>query len=249
MLNKNGLAPKVVVVGGSLGGLFNAIALRSLGCEVDVFEKSSGLMKDRGAGIVFQEEVAEFLTRYEVAPVESIVVPVRTRRYLGPDGSALQEGPMPQAMTSWDALYRKLRAAFGDEHYHSGIRLVGFDKTKDEVTARFDGGQEVVCDLLIGADGPGSTVRQQLLPSVQSEYAGYVAWRGVVAEDLVPDLAAAFADRFTFFQALHTHILCYLIPGSDGSLLAGERRLNWVWYLNAVTCLELDHVLTDISGR
>jgi 2-polyprenyl-6-methoxyphenol hydroxylase-like FAD-dependent oxidoreductase len=101
MLNGNGTAPKVVVVGGSLGGLFNAIALRSLGCEVEVFEKSSGLMKDRGAGIVFQQEVAEFLTRYEVAPLESVVVPVRTRRYLGPDGSVMQEGPMPQAMTSW----------------------------------------------------------------------------------------------------------------------------------------------------
>ena len=249
MLNQNGIPPKVAVVGGSLGGLFNAIALRSLGCEVDVFEKSSGLMKDRGAGIVFQEEVAEFLTRYEVAPVESIVVPVRTRRYLGPDGSVLQEGPMPQSMTSWDALYRKLREAFGDEHYHAGVRLVGFDTTKDDVTARFDGGREVACDFLIGADGPGSTVRQQLLPSVQSEYAGYVAWRGVVVEDQAPDLAAEFADRFTFFQAPHTHILCYLIPGSDGSLLPGRRRLNWVWYVNAATGLELDHVLTDSSGR
>ena len=45
MLNGNGTAPKVVVVGGSLGGLFNAIALRSLGFEVDVFEKSSGLRR------------------------------------------------------------------------------------------------------------------------------------------------------------------------------------------------------------
>ena len=41
MLNGNGPALKVVVAGGSLGGLFNAIALRSLGCEVEVFEKSS----------------------------------------------------------------------------------------------------------------------------------------------------------------------------------------------------------------
>src|SRR6476620_5105552 len=113
MLSDTDPAPKVVVVGGSLGGLFNAIALRSLGCEVDVYEKSSGLMHDRGAGIVFQQEVAEFLTRYDVAPLESVVVPVRTRRYLHPDGSAAQEGPMPQAMTSWDALYRNLRAAFG----------------------------------------------------------------------------------------------------------------------------------------
>ena len=57
MLNGHGPASKVVVVGGSLGGLFNAIALRSLGYEVDVYEKSSGLMQDRGAGIVLQGDV------------------------------------------------------------------------------------------------------------------------------------------------------------------------------------------------
>src|SRR5438128_7781075 len=103
MLDGKGTAPKVVVIGGSLGGLFNGIALRSLGYEVEVFEKSSGLMKDRGAGIVFQHEVGEFLTRYQVAPLESVVVPVKTRRYLDQGGSVAQEGPMPQAMTSWDA--------------------------------------------------------------------------------------------------------------------------------------------------
>jgi 2-polyprenyl-6-methoxyphenol hydroxylase-like FAD-dependent oxidoreductase len=249
MLNGNGTAPKVVVVGGSLGGLFNAIALRTLGCEVEVFEKSSGLMKDRGAGIVFQQEVADLLTRYAVAPMESVVVPVRTRRYLEADGSVAQEGPMPQAMTSWDALYRKLRAAFGDDHYHIGVSLVGFETTKDKVMARFEGGREEAYDLLVGADGPGSTVRQQLLPNVRSEYAGYVAWRGVVPEHQAPELAAEFADRFTFFQAPHTNILCYLIPGQDGSLTPGQRRLNWVWYLNAAPGDELDQVLTDKDGR
>jgi len=249
MLKGNGTAPKVVVVGGSLGGLFNAIALRSLGCEVEVFEKSSGLMKDRGAGIVFQQEVAEFLTRYEVAPLESVVVPVRTRRYLAGDGSVSQEGPMPQAMTSWDMLYRKLRASFDGDHYHTGVRLVGFETANDQVTAQFDGGPEVVCDLLVGADGPGSTVRSQLVPDVRSQYAGYVAWRGVVLEHEAPDLAAEFAGRFTFFQAPHTHILCYLIPGPDGSLTPGQRRLNWVWYLNASPGDELDRVLTDKDRR
>src|SRR6266481_4725727 len=249
MLNGNGRPLKVVVAGGSLGGLFNAIAVRSLGCEVEVFEKSSGLMKDRGAGIVFQQEVAEFLTRYEVAPLEAVVVPVRTRRYLAADGSVAQEGPMPQAMTSWDMLYRKLRVAFGDDHYHVAVQLTGFETANDKVTAGFEGGREEVCDLLVGADGPGSTVRQQLLPTVRSEYAGYVAWRGVVLEHEAPDLAAEFADRFTFFQAPHTHILCYLIPGPDGSLTPGHRRLNWVWYLNAAPGEELDRVLTDKDGR
>src|SRR6202158_448060 len=118
MLNGKGTAPKVVVIGGSLGGLFNAIALRSLGCEVEVFEKSSGLMNDRGARIVFQQEEADPLPRFDVAPLHATVAPVRTRRYLGHDGAVLQEGPMPQAMTSWDMLYRKLRVSFGEHHYH-----------------------------------------------------------------------------------------------------------------------------------
>jgi 2-polyprenyl-6-methoxyphenol hydroxylase-like FAD-dependent oxidoreductase len=161
----------------------------------------------------------------------------------------MQEGPMPQAMTSWDLLFRKLRAAFGDEHYHAGVRLVGFDAADDKVTARFDAGREVACDLLIGADGPGSTVRQEHLPGVRSEYAGYVAWRGVMMEHQAPDLAAEFADRFTFFQAPHTHILSYLIPGPDGSLQPGKRRVNWVWYLNATPGTELDQVLSDKDGR
>jgi 2-polyprenyl-6-methoxyphenol hydroxylase-like FAD-dependent oxidoreductase len=156
---------------------------------------------------------------------------------------------MPQAMTSWDALYRKLRAAFGEGHYHTGVRLVGFDANGDTVTARFDGGHEVTCDLFVGADGPGSAVRQQLLPDVHSVYAGYVAWRGVVLEHDAPELAAEFAGRFTFFQARHTHILCYLFPGLNGTLTPGERRLNWVWYLNATPGDDLDRVLTDKDGR
>jgi 2-polyprenyl-6-methoxyphenol hydroxylase-like FAD-dependent oxidoreductase len=84
---------------------------------------------------------------------------------------------------------------------------------------------------------------------VRSEYAGYVAWQGVVPEDDAPDLASEFAGRFTFFQAPHTHILCYLIPGPNGSLTPGQRRLNWVWYLNAAPGDELNRVLTDKDGR
>ena len=124
-----------------------------------------------------------------------------------------------------------------------------FDLNHETLTARFDGRDEVKCDLLVGADGPGSTVRRQLLPDVRSRYAGYVAWRGVMLEHDAPDLAAEFLGRFTFFQARHTHILCYIIPGPNGSLSPGQRRLNWVWYLNAAVGDELDRVLTDKDGR
>jgi 2-polyprenyl-6-methoxyphenol hydroxylase-like FAD-dependent oxidoreductase len=79
------------------------------------------------------------------------------------------------------------------------------------------------CGLLIGADGPGSTVRQQLLPRAIG-YAGYVAWQGVVVETK-PLIRCRVCRPFHFFQAPHTHpLLPY--PRLDGSLVPGRRRLN-----------------------
>jgi 2,6-dihydroxypyridine 3-monooxygenase len=44
--------PRVLIAGGSIGGLTAALLLRDLGCEVDVYERSSAALEDRGAGIV-----------------------------------------------------------------------------------------------------------------------------------------------------------------------------------------------------
>jgi len=63
-----------------------------------------------------------------------------------------------------------------------------------------------------------------------------------------PEVAEVCADKFIFFQALHTHILCYLIPGSGGKLSEGERRFNWVWYWNVPDGEPLRQVLTDRTG-
>src|SRR5258708_7490656 len=134
------LTPKVVVIGGSRGWLFNAIALRELGYDVTVFDKSSGLMRDRGAGIVLQSEVADLFRRYGVGTTDEISVPVRDRRYLNHNGTVAQEGPMAQDMTSWDMLYRKLREKFPDEHYHTEAHFQRFEEG-ERVVAHFDGGR------------------------------------------------------------------------------------------------------------
>src|ERR1700674_5833666 len=44
--------PRVVVMGGSMGGLTAGLVLRKIGCDVDVFERSSALLESRGAGII-----------------------------------------------------------------------------------------------------------------------------------------------------------------------------------------------------
>jgi 2-polyprenyl-6-methoxyphenol hydroxylase-like FAD-dependent oxidoreductase len=68
------------------------------------------------------------------------------------------------------------------------------------VTVEFEDGHGEKCDLLVGADGPSSTIRQQLLPHVFPKYSGYVAWCGVIDENKVPiDVVQFFANKLRFF--------------------------------------------------
>ena len=104
-------------------------------------------------------------------------------------------------------------------------------------------------DLVIGADGPGSLVRSQFLPHQRSKYQGYVAWRGVLLEKDTPENVLSFlGQKFTVYQGSNFHILCYLIPGSNGEIESGQRRVNWVWYRNWQE-ESLSEILTDIHGK
>ncbi len=59
--------PRTLVVGGSLGGLCAGVCLRAAGWQVSIFERSPGLMDDRGAGIVLQSEVLQLLEGLKLA--------------------------------------------------------------------------------------------------------------------------------------------------------------------------------------
>jgi 2-polyprenyl-6-methoxyphenol hydroxylase-like FAD-dependent oxidoreductase len=241
---------KVTIIGGSLGGLAAGLLLDDLGCDVHIHEKSDGLMNDRGAGIVMQQETMSLLEWVREGSARDVSVACTTRRYLRRGGSSDQEMAMPQRFTSWDAIYRMLRGAFPAERYHVGSRLVSLDNGAPRVRAHFANGSSAEPDFLVGADGVDSVVRAHFLPEAKPSYAGYVAWRGVLPEqEAPPDLIGEFRDRFTFFQYPQSHILCYLIPGIGGSTTPGERRLNWVWYNNYREGSELDDLLTDREGK
>lgn len=238
-----------IVIGGSLGGLFAGMMLRSIGWQVDIYERSAHDLDSRGGGIVLQPDVVEAFQRAGIN-TQALGVVAHERYYLNPNGSIAQPMPMRQMLTSWNLLYGSMRRHFPAEHYHTGKQLSDVQQTNQQVTATFTDGTQNTADLLIGADGPNSTVRHLFLPDAHYQYAGYVAYRGLVNEaDLEVETAVLFTERFVFYQFPNSHILQYVIPGEGESLEPGKRRFNWVWYVNYDEMTELPRILTDKTGR
>jgi len=177
-----------------------------------------------------------------------------------------------QKMTSWDLLYYLLRANFdrvesdycklpepiegeGEAKYEYGHLVTGLEDITDQVEIKFkdrDGKQgRTSADLVIGADGPSSTIRKILLPEVKRQYAGYVAWRGTIPEtEASPAAKEAFVEKFAFYHSKGIQILSYTIPGHSGSLEPGKRLINWVWYTNYPDdSPEYADLMTDSKGN
>ncbi|MEU8976350.1 FAD-dependent monooxygenase [Streptomyces monashensis] len=240
-------AARVVIVGGSVGGLAAAHELRAIGAEAAVYERSAGRMEARGAGVVMQPEVEALLVRLGLS-ARQVSVELRERQQLHLRGRATRF-EAPQLMTAWDTLYRVLREPVADLCYRldSALRRVRVEGS--EVTAEFADGYTTQGHFLVGADGIGSATRRLLDPATRPSYAGYVAWRGLEPESAVPgDLLEVLTGRFSFFGSEGLQMLCYLVPGPDGELAEGSRRVNWVWYVNVAEG-DLARLLASRSGR
>lgn len=245
-------SPRALVIGGSLGGLFAANLLRRAGWEVQVFERSRHDLDSRGGGIVLQPDVVAAFraSGIEVAGMD-LGVASRHRTVLRPDGSIESRQFAPQTQTSWSLIYSTLKQAFGEGRYHRGKTLVAVeqDDLRKKVTAHFEDGTEATGDLLIGADGNGSTVRRLLWPGETPSYAGYLAWRGLLPEDAMPEEARdALHGDFGFANGAGSHILGYLVPGEGNDTRACRRLYNWVWYRTADEA-QLRAIMTDKDGR
>lgn len=237
-----------VVAGGSIGGLCAGLALHGSGASVDIFERESGPMETRGAGIVVQQELMDILERYGAPALPT--TSCRRRLYLEADGGDGRSQVMPQRFTSWEAIYLTLRAAFPDAYYHTGAALEWFENMDGFVRTDITRHGRIDAGLLVCADGAQSETRRRFLPEVQPHYAGYIAWRGTVAEaSAPPGLVEFLDDSFTFSEARSGgHILVYFIPGAKADDTPGHRLLNWVWYVQADT-EELPRLLTDRDGQ
>jgi 2-polyprenyl-6-methoxyphenol hydroxylase-like FAD-dependent oxidoreductase len=239
---------RALIIGGSMSGLFAGLLLRERGFAVDIHERVENELAGRGAGIVVQPVVLDKLRALGI-DVAGLGVDMTTRKILDRDGALVVEIACPQTLTAWERLYRRLRDAFPAEHYHRGVGLRHFEQDARAVTAHFSDGRAVETDLLVGADGLRSTVRQQLLPALGPLYAGYVAWRALIPEDAMPPaIHDELFPYMTFCLPPGEQFLGYPVAGAD-DMRPGHRRYNVVWYRPADERTELPGLLTDESGN
>lgn len=241
------------VVGGGIGGLSAAIALKDAGFDVTVYEQAP-VLGEVGAGIGI---APNGLRMYERLGLRQAVESVAARygggsRYLRSDGAPIGE------MTTADSsgryftlgLHRAdlvgvLAAALGDDRVRTGHRLASFEDVGDEVVLRFENGAEERADVLVGADGIHSVVRAAVTEPSPPVSSGSIAYRGVVDAAKVPEWPAGVAQ---LWMGEGKHFLTYPVRRGElinyvGFVPSGD-RLEESWSARG----DVDSLRADFAG-
>ncbi len=185
---------RAAVVGGGIGGLSAANALRRRGLDVEVFEQAKAL-GEVGAGVFVYPNSLRQLERIgfreALAAVGAKVGP--GSEYYRMDGTVV--GPvLTTDSTGWNGMYGMHRAdllntlagALPPSAIHTGHRCVGFDQDRDAARLRFANGATFEADVVIAADGIQSTLQTFVVEASKPVYSGSRAYRGLIAADTLP---------------------------------------------------------------
>lgn len=216
----------VAIIGGGIGGLTAALALRQAGCDVDVYEQAPELT-EVGGGINMGPNAVRVLQRLGRGPaLDRVAVrPAFTWQRRWQDGRTLQRAPLnpvcerlygaPHLTIHRRDLLAAIASGFPADHVHLGHRLAGFTTRTGRVEAAFENGTRCTADVLVGADGIHSTVRTQLFGDEAPLFAGCVAYRGLVPVERIADLGLEIGSQSWLGPG--SHLVHYFV--SAGRLL------------------------------
>lgn len=193
-------SPRVLVAGGGIGGLTAALALLKMGCDVEVYEQAPQL-KELGAGLqlaangtraLYALGVGEELKALscEAESKEIRIWNTGERWKLHDLGKVSVERYGYPYLTVYrpdllGVLERAVRREKPDA-IRLGAKCIGFHQTATQVTLNLESGASASGDVLVGADGVHSRIRQALFGPDRPEFTGIVAWRGIVPMEELP---------------------------------------------------------------
>jgi salicylate hydroxylase len=186
---------RAAIVGGGIGGLSAAVALRRRGIDVAVFEQAPAL-GEVGAGVfIFPNGLRQLESLGLGAAMAKVGAKVGAgSEYYRMDGTVV--GPVLTADSSgWNGLYGMHRAdllgvlanALPPSIVHTDHRCVGFEQDAAMARLRFANGRTAEADVVIAADGLHSTLQKYVAEPSMPEYSGSRAYRGLLAIEKLPE--------------------------------------------------------------
>jgi salicylate hydroxylase len=179
---------QVAIIGGGIGGVAAAIALRQRGIDAYVYEQALALT-EVGAGLALQPNGVRMLRRLgfgdDVARWGARWIDPQFRR---PDGTLV--APMwPAGVGAKIEIYgmhradllRVLLARLPEDAVRTDHRCIGFEQDEQQAVLSFANGARVAADVVVGADGIHSTLQHNVTPPSAPLPSGSVAYRGVVS--------------------------------------------------------------------
>lgn len=190
---------RVGIVGAGIGGLSAASSLLRRGFDAQVYEQAT-MLGEVGAGVQVSPNASRVLHWLGLAEelAKTGVTPLAWHQRRWDDGRTLLRSPLgeqvearfgfPHYQMHRADLLTALTGAVPAERVHLGHRLTGLTQREDGVEARFDNGECVEVDALVGADGIKSTVRRLMFGPEHPRFTGCVAYRGLVPAERLKTL-------------------------------------------------------------
>ena len=181
----------VAIIGGGIGGLTSALSLLQAGFDVHVFEQAHEL-SEVGAGIQVSPNASRVLHRLGLAAeLERMGVrPLAFHQRRWDDGRtllhtrlgdvAVEAFGFPHYQMHRADLLATLLRALPAERIHVGHRFTALADDGKRVLVSFENGTEFDADVLVGADGIHSAVREVLYGPASPHFTGCSAYRGLV---------------------------------------------------------------------
>ena len=222
---------KISIVGAGIGGLAAALCLHRLGACVTVLEQAEAI-SEVGAGLQISPNglvVLEALglgARMREASVQGRAVVMRDYRR---PGEVLRLDLQRYAADQCFLFVHRsdLIGVLADAVREAGVQVRLLQKVDRVETGaapvlHLGNGAQVRPDLVVGADGLHSRVRQALNGSDKPFFAGQVAWRATIANDL------GLPDEAQLFMGPGRHMVCYpLRDGEQINIVAVQERRAW----------------------
>src|SRR5215468_5615327 len=228
---------KAIIIGGGIGGLTAALMLHARGIDCEIFEQSDAV-RELGVGInTLPHAIKELAGLGLLEQLDAAAIRTCELFYTNRLGQEIWREPrgldagydFPQFSIHrgrlQGVLYQAVRARLGESRIHLGCRLSWCNQDDGGVTAYFfdRGGSHRLTargDVLVGADGIHSLVRERLFPDEgPPRWNGLMLWRGAI------DWPAFLTGRsMVVAGGLNAKAVVY--PIAEGSSPA-SRLTNW----------------------